>query len=453
MNIDASVAIGARLDRLPIARFHHKILWLIGLGMFLDTFDIYLTGGVLAAMVQEGFSDIDKNALFISGTVVGLVIGAFSAGMLGDHWGRKFSYQFNLMIFGLASLGAAFAPNMEVLIALRVVMGIGLGAEIVIGFGALAEFVPARSRGRWQAALSLINNSSFAVASLLGYWIIPHLGWRYMFGLVGVGAMIVWYMRKSLPESPRWLEARGREAEALQVLEGIEREVEQDRKMPLPPVPAAAPRVAPDRGSLMELFRPPMLARTFTACMIFIAMVTALYVYISWLPSIFVKQGINLSSSLGYMAVISLGGPLGSLIGMFIADRFSRKWTTVVFAVASAILGYVYAVQSNIYVLVALGFLLMTSMYCYNAIGFGTYVSELFPTRLRLRGCGVTNTVGRFFTIFSPFLVVFILKNYGPKFVFFIITLIFLIAALCVAVWGIETRKQSLEEIENKARN
>jgi MFS transporter, putative metabolite:H+ symporter len=450
MIVNPGAAIGARLDRLPISRFHHKILWLIGLGMFLDTFDIYLTGGVLAAMVQEGFSDIDKNAIFISGTVVGLVIGAFLAGLLGDHLGRKFSYQFNLMIFGLASLAAAFAPNMTVLIVLRVIMGVGLGAEIVIGFGALAEFVPAKSRGRWQAGLSLINNSSFAVASLLGYWVIPHLGWRYMFGLVGVGAMIVWYMRKSLPESPRWLESRGRQAEALSVLEGIEGEIEVEQSIKLVAVVDVGPRVEPERSSIWELFKPPMLTRTFTACMIFIAMVTALYVYISWLPSIFVKQGINLSSSLGYMAVISLGGPLGSLIGILIADRFSRKWTTVVFALSSALLGYIYAVQSNIHVLVALGFLLMTSMYCYNAIGFGTYVSELFPTRLRLRGCGVTNTVGRFFTIFSPFLVVFILKNYGPKFVFFIITLIFVITALCVALWGIETRKQSLEEIESK---
>lgn len=452
MNIDAGATIGARLDRLPIARFHHKILWLIGLGMFLDTFDIYLAGGVLAAMVQEGFSNMEKNALFISLTMAGLVVGAFLAGLLGDHWGRKFSYQFNLAIFGLASLAAAFAPNIDVLIGLRAIMGIGMGAEIVIGFGTLAEFVPARTRGRWQTALALINNTSLAVASLLGYWVIPHLGWRYMFGIVGVGAMIVWYMRKAMPESPRWLESRGRTAEALQVLGSIEQEVEAETGSELPPVVSEGPRIESERGSLLELFRPPMLARTFTACMIFIAMVTALYVYINWLPSIWVKQGIKLSGSLGYMAVISFGGPIGSLLGMYIADRYPRKWTTVTFAVISAVLGYAYATQSDIRVLVVLGFLLITSMYCYNAIGFGTYASELFPTRLRLRGLGVTNTVGRFFTIFTPFLVVHILKNYQAKFVFLIITLIFLLAALCVAIWGIETRKQSLEEIESKAR-
>src|SRR5579875_2861031 len=132
MNNDTTIHLNAaqRLDRLPISSFHWRILRLIGYGMFLDAFDVYLAGGVLGALVKEGWSDLSSNGKFISATFAGMVIGAWLAGVLGDRYGRRFSYQFNLLVFGLASLAGAAAPSMGWLIAARFVMGIGLGAEI-----------------------------------------------------------------------------------------------------------------------------------------------------------------------------------------------------------------------------------------------------------------------------------------------------------------------------------
>ena len=127
-----AVNAGARLDRLPISSFHHRIFWLIGAGMFFDGYDLYVGTTVLGATLQSKFSTLAQNAQFISLTFLGMTIGAFVTGFLGDRYGRRFTYQFNLMIFGLASLAAAFAPNMEVLNVLRFVMGLGLGAEIVV---------------------------------------------------------------------------------------------------------------------------------------------------------------------------------------------------------------------------------------------------------------------------------------------------------------------------------
>src|ERR1700720_282462 len=122
---------------------------LIGIGMFFDGFDIYLIAPVLGAMLRSGFSTLGQNALFISATFLGMMLGSFATGFLGDRYGRRFTYQFNLLLFGLASLAAAFAPNMAVLIACRFVMGVGLGAENVVGYATMTEFVPARSRGKW----------------------------------------------------------------------------------------------------------------------------------------------------------------------------------------------------------------------------------------------------------------------------------------------------------------
>src|SRR6516165_4114064 len=232
-----SVNAGARLDRLPISSFHHRIFWLVGAGMFFDGYDLYVAGSVLAATLSSKFSTLAQNLQFISLTFVGMTIGAFVTGFLGDWFGRRFTYQVNLLIFGLASLAAAFAQDMEQLIVCRFVMGLGLGAEIVVGYSTLTEFVPPLTRGRWLAFMSFLVVSGLPVTALLGYLIIPAWGWRPMFVIAGVGALVVWWLRKNLPESPRWLEAQGRHAEADALLTAIEKR----SPAPLPPVlPATA---------------------------------------------------------------------------------------------------------------------------------------------------------------------------------------------------------------------
>ncbi|MHB8354072.1 MAG: MFS transporter, partial [Burkholderiales bacterium] len=153
--MNASVNAGARLDRLPISSFHRRVMMLIGIGMFFDGFDIYIAATVLGSTLHSGFSSISENAMFISATFVGMMLGSFMTGFLGDRFGRRFTYQFNLLLFGGASLLAAFAPNMGVLILLRLFMGIGLGAENVVGYSTLTEFVPARVRGKWQGGMAV----------------------------------------------------------------------------------------------------------------------------------------------------------------------------------------------------------------------------------------------------------------------------------------------------------
>ena len=129
-----------------------------------------------------------------------MVIGAWFAGIFGDRYGRRYCYRVNLLLFAIPSLAAVWAPSMDWLIVARFFMGIGMGAEIVIGFATLSEFVPPLQRGRWGAALSTIMNSAVFVSALTGYLIIPTIGWRWMFGVVGICALIVWVFRQALPE-------------------------------------------------------------------------------------------------------------------------------------------------------------------------------------------------------------------------------------------------------------
>jgi putative MFS transporter len=442
---------GARLDRLPISPFHHKILWLIGAGMFLDSFDIYLAGGVLGALTRSGWSTLQSNATFLSSTFIGMLIGAFAAGVLGDRKGRKFAYQFNLAIFGVASLAGAFAPSMAWLIVCRFFMGLGLGAEIVIGYGSIGEFIPPKVRGRWSAYLSLIANSALFVSTLLGYLIIPSVGWRAMFAIVGVGALVVWFMRKNMPESPRWLESKGRLDEARRLLSDIEAQAAGGRA--LPPLPETAQAAPPSQASLLSLFGPKLLRRTLVAVCVQVVINIVIYSFVVWVPTFLVKQGLGVASSLGYATLMSLGGPAGALLGVFLADRIGRKKGLILVSLAAAVVGWLYGHSGSIGMATLLGFLLFTLTYLMVALGMACYLPELFPTESRMRGNGVSGAVGRVAGIVAPQVVVLVYAGGGIEAVLYVVVAALLVQVVVLALLGIETNQRSLEDIAAQAHS
>src|SRR5690349_10846461 len=247
---------GARLDRLAISPFHYRIFWLVGAGMFFDGYDLYVAGGVLAALLQTKFSTLPQNLQFISLTFVGMTLGSLITGFVGDKFGRRFTYQINLLIFGLASIAAAFSQDMTQLIACRFVQGLGLGAEIVVGYSTMTEFVPPKTRGRWLSMMAFIVVAGFPATALLGYLIIPAFGWRPMFIIAGLGSLVVWYLRKNLPESPRWLEAQGRSEEAEALMQAIEKDAAGGTALPPVVVPPPVKLAAAS-----DLVKPPLLQR------------------------------------------------------------------------------------------------------------------------------------------------------------------------------------------------
>ena len=170
-------------------------------------------------------------------------------------------------------------------------MGLGLGAEIVVGYSTLTEFVPPGSRGRWLSFMALIVVAGLPVDPILGYLIIPTFGWRPMFVIAGVGALIVWYLRKKLPESPRWLEAQGRSAEAEALMQAIEKEVAGGAALP----PPAAGRCRTAIGSA-TLFEPPMLRAHGRRLVVLIAVNTLIFGFVTWLPQFFVQQGLTITN-------------------------------------------------------------------------------------------------------------------------------------------------------------
>lgn len=445
------VNAGPRLDRLPMSPFHRRIMWLIGIGMFFDGFDIYVASTVLGATLQSGFSTLAQNALFVSLTFLGMMLGSLGTGFLGDRFGRRFTYQANLAIFGLASLGAALAPNMAVLIACRFAMGLGLGAENVVGYSTLTEFVPPTKRGKLQGLMAVFVVSGLPVAGLIGLLVIPWLGWRAMFVIGGFGALGVWYARKSLPESPRWLESVGRDDEAEAIMSRIETEVTLSRGgEPLPqPVAANPSNAAP--MSFGSLFSGAMLPRMIVGCVTLVVINTLLYGFVTWLPTFFVHQGMSIAKSFGFALVMSLGAPIGSGIGALTADAWGRKPTIIGASIAAIVFGAIYPFVSSPMLLPIIGLLLTIPIYVLVALLFAVYVPELFPTPVRLRASGICNTLGRGATIVTPFIVVALFAQHGIVGVLAMMIGLLAVQIVVVAWLGVEPTGERLEDLQPDA--
>jgi putative MFS transporter len=440
-----TVNAGARLDRLPLSTFHRRIMWLIGAGMFFDGFDIYVAATVLGATFKSGFSTMAQNAQFMSLTFVGMMFGSFLTGFLGDLYGRRFTYQVNLAIFGFACLASAFAPSMTVLILLRFAMGVGLGAENVVGYSTMTEFIPPQARGKWLGGMNVIVVSGLPVAALLGTLIIPKLGWRAMFILGGFGALVVWYLRKALPESPRWLESVGRSEEAEVLLQSIEREVSQQHgPLPAPMISSSAP---PTRN-LSSLLSPLLLPRMIVGATTLIVMNTLIFGFVTWLPTFFVHEGLSIITSFSYSLVMSLGAPIGSAIGAFTADSWGRKPTIAGASLLTIVLGGIYPFIHQPAALLAVGFMLTVPIYVLVSVLFAIYIPELFPTEVRLRAAGICNTFGRGATIITPFLAVALFRSYGIGGVLTLMIGLLVVQTGVVLLFGIEPKKRRLEELE-----
>jgi putative MFS transporter len=291
---------------------------------------------------------------------------------------------------------------MTQLIACRFVQGLGLGAEIVVGYSTLTEFVPPKTRGRWLSMMAFLVVSGFPATALLGYLIIPNFGWRPMFIIAGAGSLVVWYLRKNLPESPRWLESQGRTNEAESLMQAIETEAAGGRALPPVVVPAPVPQVA-----ATDLLRP-LLLRLVVGC----------------------------------------------ALGAYSSDAIGRRMSIIGASIVTILAGYAYAranAASDPAIVLTVGFILIVAIYVQTAILFGVYTPELFPTEIRLRANGICNTFGRGATVVSPFIVGALMANYNlPGVVWLMIGLV-LVQIVVVWAWGVEPRNRGLEDVAAKA--
>jgi putative MFS transporter len=378
-----------------------------------------------------------------------MFVGANVLSVAADRLGRRRVFILNLLVYSLFSLAAAFSPNIETFLVLRFVAGMGLGAELVLVDAYLAEFAPSRVRGRMTAWAYTIGFLGVPLAALLGGRLVARQelfgidGWRWLLVFGGFGAVLVLVLRTQLPESPRWLESRGRDAEAREVVSSIVRKVAPQTA--LPPVPEhAAPR-PDDARSLAEVLRIAFRdyrSRTVMLVIFQILQTVAYYGFATLAPLVLVSKGFTVTESLGYAALSFAGYPLGSLLSVPLVERFERKYLIIASALGIAVFGIVFAAAGNVVVIVAAGFLL-TAVSNVFSNAFHIYQAEIFPTAIRTTAGGVAYSLSRATSAVLPFVAVPALAALGPVAVFSASAV--LIALLCINVGLLGPRSTGLE--------
>lgn len=429
-------AIVKRIDRTKVTPTLKRIVALVAAGMLLDGIDVYMASTVASSSLESHWSTVQENSWFMSAGFAGLLIGSLLAGFIGDLFGRRVAYQLNLLLFGGFTLLGAFAPSMVFLAVCRLGAGIGLGAEIVTGYAMVNEFAPARSRGKWCAIISVLANSAAPVTMLLCAFIVPRWSWRPMFVAIGVLAGVVWWLRRDIPESPRWLALHGRMAEAESIVKTLEANGTDD-------APVADVHAAASAGGRRGVAKSVALY-LFVALIAVGATNVCQYTFTSWVPTLLVKKGINLSGSLWISTVMLLGAPLGCILSAVLIDRIGRKRTIVPAFIVTAVFGLLYAAQTQTVWAIIVGIVLTTSLYVTFCAVIAVYTPELFPTQVRFRCTGVANAFAKLLTVLMPLIVANMLTAWGATSIFVAISVTAAVAAVVIGVLGPETSRKSV---------
>lgn len=423
------------MNTIQATKTFRHIFFLAATGLFLDAIDLYLASGTMSYFVSTGFSTTMQNSIFLSAGFLGLFIGSVLAGIIGDTKGRMKAFQWNLLLFGIATFAGAFAPNMIFLIITRFIAEIGLGAEMVTSFSIINEFAPVASRGKWCTMASCLANIGAPFAMLLCLFVIPHFSWRGMFVISGGLAIIFCYFRQNLPESPRWDIEHHHYTEAQQTIDRLLAEMKAEHKTPVDYRETSHQTTVTDNH---------LVRNSFVAISLAMAAMVCQYTFTSWAPTLLVHQGVNIADSLVYSTIMMVGAPIGAYIGSLLVERIGRKANIIVAFTLVAILGVIYAHLNNSVAVIITGFFLTVCFYILNATIIGVYITELFSTKYRFRGAGIANGLAKLANFGMPYLVVMLLQVADASAVIYVIAIVAAIAAVIALIFGPETRAQKI---------
>ncbi|WP_250535692.1 MFS transporter [Caballeronia sp. AZ10_KS36] len=448
----------ARLERLPFSSYHRTIFIIIAVAFFFDSVDLGTMTFVLGSIKTEFGLSTATAGLVASASFFGMVLGAAVAGLLADRFGRRPVFQWSMVLWGVASYLCSTAHSVESLIFYRVLLGIGMGMEFPIAQTLLSEFVPTASRGRVIALMDGFWPLGFIASGVVSYFVLPHFGWRTEFALLAIPAVFVLIVRRVVPESPRWLEHRGRTADADSVLAQVEAKVMKAtglRQLPAPSM-LAEPPVAKGVGAFREIWSAAYRRRTIMVWMLWFFALLGFYGLTSWLGALMQQAGFAVTKSVLYTVLISLGGVPGFLCAAWLVERWGRKPTCIASLVGSGVMAYLYG-QTALHaetptLLICAGLAMQFFLFAMWAALY-TYTPELYGTGARATGSGFASAIGRVGSLIGPYVVGVVLPVFGQGGVFSLGALCFVVAASAVWVLGVETRGVALEKLVSEAEH
>jgi putative MFS transporter len=403
---------------------------LISLGGFFEFYDIFFTGYIAPGLVRSGILMPTTPGLFGSTGIAGFVAAMFSGLFIGtalvsfaaDRFGRRTIFTYSLLWYTVASVIMAFQHDVFGLNLWRFISGIGVGVELVTIDTYLSELVPANLRGRAFAINQALQFCAVPVVALLAWILVPRAplgldGWRWVVLLGAGGAIVVWWIRRRVPESPRWLAEHRNNASP-----------------------------APSRATFSEMWRPPYRTRSVMLIVFHLFQTVGFYGFSNWVPTLLIARGIAIPSSLRYTFIIAIAAPFGPLFAAAIADKLERKRQIVWSACTVAVAGLLFGQMTAGALLIFFGVLLTLGN---NILSFSShaYQAELYPTRIRARAVGFVYSWSRISVVFSSFVIGFVLDRFGVAGVFTLIAGSMLIVMLAIGLLGPRTNNLALEII------
>ncbi|OAV76773.1 MFS transporter [Dietzia sp. 111N12-1] len=441
-----------RLDGLPFTRKHRKLLLGSGVGWALDAMDVGLISFVMAALAVHW--SLSPTELSWVGSIgfVGMAIGAALGGLLADKIGRRQVFAATLLVYGLATGAAALSTGIAMLIVLRFIVGLGLGAELPVASTLVSEFAPRRIRGRVVVILEGFWAVGWILAALIGYFVVPvgDDGWRWALAIGVIPAAYALVVRFGLPESVRYLESTGRVDEAERIVRdyeasaGVEPPAAPSTAAPAhagadaaapvadgvgPASPAETAETAEPGEPGESIWSARLRRRTAALWIVWFGINFSYYGAFIWLPSLLVSQGFDLVKSFGYTLIITLAQLPGYAVAAWLIEIWGRRVTLAVFLTGSAVAAGLFGLADSPATIIAAGMALSF----FNLGAWGALYAigpELYPTATRGSGTGAAAAFGRIASIIAPLLVPLLLDLGDTVMVFGVFAAAFVVAAL-----------------------
>ncbi len=359
-----------------------------------------------------------------------------------DRIGRKYLFQATLLLFSVATGLCGLAVGFASLVVLRFFVGFGLGGELPVASTLVTEFAPAKHRGRLLVILESFWAFGWTAAAVIAFLIIPNFedGWKFAFFIGFLPAFYVFYLRRSIPESPRYLASVGNIEEATKVVRWMEKECGVE-SIEL----AAEPSVTKSKSKISDLFEGKYARRTLMLWILWFSMVYSYYGIFTWLPSLLVKDGHEVVTTFRYVLLITLAQIPGYFSAAFLVDRIGRKWTLIPYLFGCAAAAYLFGNATSGTEILLYGCLI--SFFNLGAWGVVyTYTPELYPTDRRATGAGMAAAFGRTGGILAP-VIVGMMLSHGSHLIFLQFAIVVVLGAVGVIFLGEETSQKSLEAI------
>ncbi|HKA73459.1 MAG TPA: MFS transporter [Xanthobacteraceae bacterium] len=454
-NAAKSAELVGRLERLPFSRWHRNFFILAFLGVMFDAADFALFGAALPPIAREFGLNPAQAGLLATVGLVGAFVGALFWGTVSDYIGRRTSFQATVGIFALFTGLVAASWNVLSLSIFRFLSNFGLGGEVPVTLTLAAEFSPGRIRGRMTGTMMAAFPVGLVVAAALSLAIVPNFGWRALFVVGIVPAVLLFFVRRYMPESVRYRLSQGRVEEAERTVAHIEREALGDTKpiAQTQAVPEAAAEVgaAQSRGvTVFELLAPERRTRTILLWIVSFCFLWSSNGILFMLPTILTQQGIPLTQAISFQLVQALAAVVGYTACGFLIDIYGRRPVLFLYYFVGAFFHLWFAHATGLWMYAAIAAVGWVNPGVYGSTGI--YVSELHPTHLRATAVGWFFGIGRIGSFLAPAVVGFMLQYGLGAYVLDTFALTFLIASFALLLVGVETKGLVLEQITARAK-